>query len=196
MLIGRGGETIKDLKKESGARIDIAKEADEEGSTDRQVHITGPPECVEFAKKMIEDMLGKSRESREGKDGQRKSGGRVIKVPTDMIGVLIGRGGETISKIQRESSARIEIHKDDREALDRQVTITGSADNIEKAIRAIDDVLDGAERAGKGSRRADPGKEFKHAGVSSSFLVRVAVVRFYVQLCSSGADLDDELQLF
>jgi len=153
MLIGRGGETIKDLKKESGARIDIAKEADEEGSTDRQVHITGPPECVEFAKKMIEDMLGKSRESREGKDGQRKSGGRVIKVPTDMIGVLIGRGGETISKIQRESSARIEIHKDDREALDRQVTITGSADNIEKAIRAIDDVLDGAERAGKGSRR-------------------------------------------
>eukprot|EP00439_Symbiodinium_sp_Y106_P067338 s1310_g11.t1 len=170
--------TLKDLKKESGARIDIAKEADEEGSTDRQVHITGPPECVEFAKKMIEDMLGKSRESREGKDGQRKSGGRVIKapchwpslailaqpgfkssvcdaqqVPTDMIGVLIGRGGETISKIQRESSARIEIHKDDREALDRQVTITGSADNIEKAIRAIDDVLDGAERAGKGSRR-------------------------------------------
>ncbi|CAE7852645.1 RPL4A [Symbiodinium sp. KB8] len=153
MLIGRGGETIKDLKKESGARIDIAKEADEEGSTDRQVHITGPPECVEFAKKMIEDMLGKSRESREGKDGQRKPGGRVIKVPTDMIGVLIGRGGETISKIQRESSARIEIHKDDREALDRQVTITGSADNVEKAIRAIDDVLDGAERAGKGSRR-------------------------------------------
>ncbi|CAE7393093.1 Fubp1, partial [Symbiodinium microadriaticum] len=146
MLIGRGGETIKDLKKESGARIDIAKEADEEGSTDRQVHITGPPECVEFAKKMIEDMLGKSRESREGKDGQRKPGGRVIKVPTDMIGVLIGRGGETISKIQRESSARIEIHKDDREALDRQVTITGSADNVEKAIRAIDDVLDGAER--------------------------------------------------
>ena len=80
-------------------------------------------------------------------------------------GVLIGRGGETISKIQRESSARIEIHKaktllrlwawslifgfavmqagfflstgcrqDDREALDRQVTITGSADNIEKAL--------------------------------------------------------------
>ncbi|CAE7404088.1 Khsrp, partial [Symbiodinium pilosum] len=152
MLIGRGGETIKDLKKESGARIDIAKEADEEGCTERQVHITGPPECVEFAKKMIEDMLGKSREGRD-KDGPRKPGGRVIKVPTDMIGVLIGRGGETISKIQKESAARIEIHKDDRDALDRSVTISGPADNIERAIRAIDDVLDAAERQGKGSRR-------------------------------------------
>ena len=49
MLIGRGGETIKDLKTESGARIDISKEPDEEGSSDRLVNITGPPECVEYA---------------------------------------------------------------------------------------------------------------------------------------------------
>ena len=60
-----------------------------------------------------------------------------------------------------------------------------------QAIRAIDDVLDGAERAGKGSRRADPGKEFKHAGVNSSFLVYVLVVCFYVHplfqwSCSGG----------
>merc|ERR1719456_2136541 len=62
MLIGRGGETIKEIKKESGARVDIQKEALEPGSPDRFVHITGPPECVEFAKKMVEDMLGRARE--------------------------------------------------------------------------------------------------------------------------------------
>eukprot|EP00438_Fugacium_kawagutii_P033890 Skav220979 [mRNA] locus=scaffold1541:29091:40106:+ [translate_table: standard] len=163
MLIGRGGETIKDLKKESGARIDISKEPDEEGSSDRLVNITGPPECVEYAKKMVEEMLGKSREglkvkTEEDENGGstaelRTAGGRVIKVPLESIGVLIGRGGETISKIQKESHARIEINRDDKDSRERSVTITGSGDAIEKAIRAIDDVLDSAERAGRGKGR-------------------------------------------
>lgn len=163
MLIGRGGETIKELKKESGARIDINKEPDDEGSQDRQVHITGPPECVEYAKKMVEEMLGKSREGLRVKveDDERDGDGvpsgnarssRVIKVPTHMIGVLIGRGGETISKIQKDSAARIEINRDDKDSKERSVTITGTGDNVERAIRAIDDVL---ESSGKGRRRRD-----------------------------------------
>lgn len=150
----------QELKKESGARIDISKEPDEDGSQDRLVHITGPPECVEYAKKMVEDMLGKSKEGLKVKMEEDDNGGtgavaggRIIKVPFESIGVLIGRGGETISKIQKESHARIEINRDDKEGKDRNVTITGSADSIEKAIRAIDDVLDAAERSGKGSRR-------------------------------------------
>ena len=57
MLIGKGGETIKDLKKESGARIDISKEPSTENSTDRLVHISGPPECVDYAKQMVEELL-------------------------------------------------------------------------------------------------------------------------------------------
>ena len=52
----------EELKKESGARIDISKEPDEEGSQDRHVNITGPPECVEYAKKMVEELLGKSKQ--------------------------------------------------------------------------------------------------------------------------------------
>ena len=160
MLIGRGGETIKDLKKESGARIDISKEPDEEGSSDRLVNITGPPECVEYAKKMVEEMLGKSREGlrvkmEEDDNGGSitRAGGRIIKVPLESIGVLIGKGGETISRIQKDSNARIEINRDDKDSRERNVTITGTGDAIEKAIRAIDEVLDAAERAGRGARR-------------------------------------------
>lgn len=45
-------------------------------------------------------------------------------LPNDSIGALIGKGGETIGKIQKESGARIEIGKDgDKE---RPVTISGS----------------------------------------------------------------------
>lgn len=149
----------EELKKESGARIDISKEPDEEGSQDRHVNITGPPECVEYAKKMVEELLGKSKQglrvkTEEDDNGNGSvAGGRVIKVPLQSIGVLIGKGGETISKIQKDSHARIEISRDDKDGRERSVTITGSGEAIEKAIRAIDDVLDAAERSGKGSRR-------------------------------------------
>ena len=158
MLIGRGGETIKELKKESGARIDINKEPDDEGSQDRQVHITGPPECVEYAKKMVEEMLGKSKEGlrvkveEDDKERENSRASRTIMVPTHLIGVLIGRGGETIGKIQKDSAARIEIIRDDKDAKERQVNITGTRENVERAIRAIDDVL---ESSGKGRRRRD-----------------------------------------
>lgn len=44
--------------------------------------------------------------------------------------------------------------EDDRDR-DRRVTITGATTAIETAVKAIDAVLDAAERAGKGRRRLE-----------------------------------------
>ncbi|CAJ1384068.1 unnamed protein product [Effrenium voratum] len=152
MLIGRGGETIKELKKESGARIDICKEPDEEGSADRQVHITGPAECVEYAKKMIEDMLGKSREGvrikveeediRESAELARSTQSTVY-VPHELIGMLIGKGGETIQRISKDAAVRIEILKDENAEKkdERPILVSGAPDAIERARRMIDETL-------------------------------------------------------
>lgn len=108
---------------------------------------------------MVEEMLSKSREGLKVKmenddnGNERTAGGRIIKVPLESIGVLIGRGGETISRIQKDSNARIEINRDDKDSRDRNVTITGTGEAIGRAIRAIDDVLDTAARGGRGARR-------------------------------------------
>eukprot|EP00929_Paragymnodinium_shiwhaense_P012415 TRINITY_DN1195_c0_g2_i1.p1 TRINITY_DN1195_c0_g2~~TRINITY_DN1195_c0_g2_i1.p1 ORF type:complete len:1778 (+),score=452.33 TRINITY_DN1195_c0_g2_i1:143-5476(+) len=159
LLIGKGGETIKELKKESGARIDISKEPNPDGSTERHVHISGLPECVEHARKLIEQMLGRSRErmaldrdrsrsrsrSRSSHRGELANAPRQesISVPHELIGMLIGKGGETIKNISRDSGCRIEICKDEKTMEDgmRTVFLYGIPDQIRKAKDFIDDTL-------------------------------------------------------
>lgn len=161
MLIGRGGETIKELKKESGARVDIAKEASD-NSQDRMVHISGPPECVEYAKKMVEDMLGRARERQPDRDRSRSpmrseraeresaavsvmsaSTSKTIKVAHELIGMLIGKGGDTIRAISRDSACRIEIAKDEAAEAEekRTVYLAGPPECIRRAEEMIEDTL-------------------------------------------------------
>lgn len=58
LLIGRGGETIRDLEDRSGAKITIAPEAPGERGHERTVSLIGNDGSVDRARRMIEDLLG------------------------------------------------------------------------------------------------------------------------------------------
>ena len=60
-------------------------------------------------------------------------------LPNDAIGALIGKGGETIGRIQKESGARLEVGKEGEK--ERPVVISGSSDAIDRARRLIDETL-------------------------------------------------------
>mmetsp|Transcript_38077 Transcript_38077/g.89156 ORF Transcript_38077/g.89156 Transcript_38077/m.89156 type:complete len:1075 (-) Transcript_38077:54-3278(-) len=176
MLIGKGGETIKELKRESGARIDISKEPTEGTHiNDRLVHISGPPECVEYARKMIEDMVGKRDPKGNGimsvKDTTPTS--CIVKVAHELIGMLIGKAGETIKAISKDSGTRIEVAKDEAAEREdaRSVHISGPAECISKAKHLIEDTLSKArERQGeeKRSERAGERERLREFGVSGT----------------------------
>ncbi|CAK0788516.1 unnamed protein product, partial [Prorocentrum cordatum] len=174
ILIGKNGETIKDLKKESGARIDISKDACAEDPDARVIHITGPPECIEFAKKMVEEMIGKEAkklglpaltagaDADKGKadgDGDKTESRPAvpqqssITIMNDLVGMLIGKGGDTINSISKDCGVRIEISKDDTpdKPDKRTVYLSGMPDNIERAKRMIKDTLS-RSRENMGSR--------------------------------------------
>jgi len=175
MLIGKGGETIKKLKRESGARIDISKEPTEGTNiNDRLVHISGPPECVEYARRMVDDMLG--REAGSGgivSITDKTPTSCIIKVAHELIGMLIGKAGETIKTISKDSGTRIEIAKDEdaeREEA-RSVHISGPPECIAKAKLLIEDTLSKArERQGeeKRSERAGEKARLRDIGMSGS----------------------------
>lgn len=58
-----------------------------------------------------------------------------ISIPSDMVGCIIGRGGNKISEIRKSSGARISIAKASHDATgERMFTITGSASANEKAL--------------------------------------------------------------
>ena len=110
MIIGRGGEQITRLQAESGCKIQMAQESG--GLPERMCTLTGPQPAIAQAKAMIESII-----ATEGQGGGRgmgggggMGGGQVeMMVPGHKVGLIIGKGGETIKMLQEQTGAKIII---------------------------------------------------------------------------------------
>jgi polyribonucleotide nucleotidyltransferase len=71
-------------------------------------------------------------------------------VPTARIGLVIGRGGETINEINLKSGANASIstESEHRNDMQRFITISGAHDQIENAKRMIDEVVKSGQLGG------------------------------------------------
>lgn len=128
VVIGPGGETISWMKNESGATLQFDQSTSKQGFS--TLHISGPQENVERAKALVLECEREARASRGGDsagaesqdvpdrahpgsdvDGSR---GRIVeasmRVEQHVVGLVIGKNGETISNIIKESGA--ELHFD------------------------------------------------------------------------------------
>ena len=60
LIIGKGGETIRQLQQESGAKIQVAKK-EIQNTGFRNVFVDAPPERYEHAKKLIDNIIEEVR---------------------------------------------------------------------------------------------------------------------------------------
>ncbi|XP_069465366.1 far upstream element-binding protein 3 isoform X2 [Ambystoma mexicanum] len=65
-----------------------------------------------------------------------------FKVPDKMVGFIIGRGGEQISRIQAESGCKIQIAPDSGGMPERPCVLTGTLESIEQAKRLLGQIVD------------------------------------------------------
>lgn len=66
----------------------------------------------------------------------------IIPVPNDIVGLIIGKGGETIRQLQLESGAKIQVAIKEVEATGmRNVFVEGSDEKYRKAKEMIDDII-------------------------------------------------------
>ncbi|KAF9614038.1 hypothetical protein IFM89_014838 [Coptis chinensis] len=99
--------------------------------------------------------------------GTANGSSKKIEIPNGRVGVIIGKGGETIKYLQSQSGgAKIQVTRDmdaDPHSLTRLVEIMGTSDQISKAEQLIQEVLAEAESGGSGlvSKRftGQPGAE-------------------------------------
>ncbi|KAJ1965711.1 PAB1 binding protein [Dipsacomyces acuminosporus] len=70
-----------------------------------------------------------------------------IYVPSDKIGAVIGRRGETINEIRRSTNARVDIQDSAQGAQQRLVIITGGYDEVRSAYYMIKNKIDTARPA-------------------------------------------------
>ncbi|KAL9173554.1 hypothetical protein ABFS82_03G122800 [Erythranthe guttata] len=155
VLIGKAGDTIRSLQVNSGAKIQITKDADADPrSTNRPVELIGTLENINKAEKLIKDVIAEadaggspSLVARGFSTVQAASGGEQIEIQVsyEKVGLIIGKGGETIRNLQTRSGARIQLIQqnlsDGDQSKDRTVRVTGNKKQIETAREMIRDVM-------------------------------------------------------
>ena len=76
--------------------------------------------------------------------GPGPRGGMDIPVPRSAVGIVIGKGGEMIKKIQAETGAKVQFKQDDGQSEDRFCSLTGPPDKVQAANDMIQDLLNNA----------------------------------------------------
>ncbi|CAM8997548.1 unnamed protein product [Rhodiola kirilowii] len=163
VIIGRGGDTIKSLQLQSGARIQITKDAEAyPGMATRDVDLVGTTDQVSRAEELIHSVIaeadagGSASVAAHGVRSGSTGGDQVVmKVPDNRVALLIGKGGETIKTIQNRSGARLQIvplRPPPNEILtERSVFINGTQEQIDSAQEMVNEI------AREGRLRVPPG---------------------------------------
>ncbi|CAN6475513.1 unnamed protein product [Victoria cruziana] len=156
VLIGKAGDTIRYLQYNSGAKIQITRDVDADpSSTTRPVELIGTLENITKAEQLIKDVIAEAEAGGSPALVARgfavaQTGGEQlqIQVPNDKVGLIIGKGGETIKSLQTRSGARIQLvpqHLPDGDvSKERTIRVTGSKQQIETARDMIKVVMNQA----------------------------------------------------
>ncbi|XP_063387523.1 RNA-binding protein Pasilla isoform X5 [Cydia fagiglandana] len=146
-IIGKGGETIAQLQKDTGARVKMSKSHDfYPGTTERACLITGSVEGImvvlDFIMEKIKEKPELVKPFPEGVDTkmpQDRDKQVKILVPNSTAGMIIGKGGNYIKQIKEQSGSYVQISQKAKELSlqERCITVVGEKDNNKKACLMI-----------------------------------------------------------
>ncbi|XP_059048521.1 RNA-binding protein Pasilla isoform X3 [Achroia grisella] len=158
-IIGKGGETIAQLQKETGARVKMSKSHDfYPGTTERACLITGSVEGImvvlDFIMEKIKEKPELVKPFPEGVDTkmpQDRDKQVKILVPNSTAGMIIGKGGNYIKQIKEQSGSYVQISQKAKELSlqERCITVVGDKENNKKACvmilqKVVDDPQSGS----------------------------------------------------
>ncbi|KAI8800349.1 hypothetical protein BJ742DRAFT_86383 [Cladochytrium replicatum] len=157
-VIGMKGATIRSLEEQSGAKIVVAADSESDpSSTTRQVTVSGTDDAIDLAKRLIDDVVNSAPTRRPG--GYDAGGEKeVMRVPSDKVRLIIGRGGETIRSIQSQARVRVDIEEENGPI--RNITVSGTLDGIRMAKDMIEEKINQQPRDGRGSGRYGGGRRY------------------------------------
>lgn len=170
LIIGRGGETIRDLQERSGCHINIVGESKSVNGL-RPVNLIGSHEAAQRAKESIMEIVdsdsrgeglgGGTTPAPRHNDAPRRDGPSMggggggggsggpdkvndsIYVPSDAVGMIIGKGGETIREMQSSTGCKINVAQSSGPGeTQREIALIGSRDSIARAKQAIDEKVE------------------------------------------------------
>ncbi|XP_048875711.1 far upstream element-binding protein 3 isoform X4 [Brienomyrus brachyistius] len=154
LVIGKGGDTIKHLQERTGVKMIMIQDGPMPTGADKPLRITGDPFKVQQARELVVEIIKDQGDFRSGRGdfGARLGGSSLdVAVPRFAVGIVIGRNGEMIKKIQNDAGVRIQFKPDDGISPDRVAQVMGQPERCQHAVHLINELVHTAqERDGFG----------------------------------------------
>ncbi|KAJ8673187.1 hypothetical protein QAD02_004449 [Eretmocerus hayati] len=147
-IIGKGGETIAQLQKDTGARVKMSKSHDfYPGTTERVCLITGNVEAIMAVMDFIMDKIREKPDLTtkttvdfdSGKATAERDKQVKILVPNSTAGMIIGKAGNYIKQIKEESGSYVQISQKAKDVSlqERCITVIGEKEANRNALLMI-----------------------------------------------------------
>lgn len=147
-LIGRAGETISEIKAQSGAIVQFDQETAWRGYS--ILRVSGSGSCVRRATSLIDARLAELKAEEPQQPGRTGAGREArgsreetmeLLVEHRFVGSLIGKGGETINGVKESSGASVSFDREPPHKGFGLLRVTGSAESVAKACALVDEKL-------------------------------------------------------
>ncbi|XP_067895475.1 RNA-binding protein Nova-1 isoform X2 [Heterodontus francisci] len=150
-IIGKGGQTIVQLQKETGATIKLSKSKDfYPGTTERVCLIQGTVEALNAVHSFIAEKIREMPQNvaktepvsilqpQTTVNPDRIKQVKII-VPNSTAGLIIGKGGATVKAVMEQSGAWVQLSQkpDGINLQERVVTVSGEPEQNRKAVELI-----------------------------------------------------------
>uniref|UniRef100_A0A2K5LP30 K Homology domain-containing protein n=1 Tax=Cercocebus atys TaxID=9531 RepID=A0A2K5LP30_CERAT len=135
-IIGKKGESVKKMREESGARINIS----EGNCPERIITLAGPTNAIFKAFAMIIDKLEEdiSSSMTNSSAASRPPVTLRLVVPASQCGSLIGKGGCKIKEIRESTGAQVQVAGDMLpNSTEQAITIAGIPQSIIECVKQI-----------------------------------------------------------
>uniref|UniRef100_A0A8D2ZR20 K Homology domain-containing protein n=1 Tax=Scophthalmus maximus TaxID=52904 RepID=A0A8D2ZR20_SCOMX len=150
LVIGKGGETIKQLQERTGVQMIMIQDDPMPTGADKPLRITGDPHKVQQARELVVKLI-RDKDQGDFRAGRADFGSKMggssldVVVPRFAVGIIIGRNGEMIKKIQNDAGVRIQFKQDDGVSPDRVAQVMGQPDHCHHAVHLINELVQTAQ---------------------------------------------------
>eukprot|EP00494_Astrolonche_serrata_P024629 UN24888 len=103
LVIGKGGTMIVQIQRLSGCNLQVERETDEGDPNRRKLHLNGTEAQLIDARRNIQDVISGYRPEQPGEVTEYEM------VPQHMIGRVIGKGGETIRRLEKDHGCMVKV---------------------------------------------------------------------------------------
>ncbi|XP_023233618.1 far upstream element-binding protein 1-like isoform X4 [Centruroides sculpturatus] len=156
LIIGRGGEQIVRIQSESGCKIQLALESC--GAPERPCTLTGTKQAIEKVKELIGQIVNRGGQAASSEGQPYAPEGQTVvemMIPGGKVGLVIGKGGETIRNLQERAGVKMVMIQDGPQQTvgEKPLRITGEAQKCEFAKQMVLDLITEKELEGAGRGR-------------------------------------------